>query len=374
MSDPLAPYRHDVGRPVHELDTPVLCLDLELVEQNIARAIELFRRHGKHWRPHTKGYKTPQLARRVLAAGAVGLTCAKLAEAEAMARAGLTGGLLVANQVVGPEKMERLARLTRCAEVIVTIDHPDHLAMLQQAARQHGAVFSVLIELDIGMARAGVPSPQAALELAQQVEQAPGVQLAGIMGYEGHLLDLPDLDEKRRRIYQALDLLGETCELLQSKGIPCPIVSAGGSGSLPITLTHPAVTELQAGGLVMMDAYYACKCHLEGFAHALTVRTTITSRPAADRAVIDAGLKTMHVAYADPLFLDAPPVVRFDTPSAEHATLRLEGEAQHLPIGHRLTVVPGYSDLTTVLHNQFHVVRNGVVEQLWPLESRGHLR
>ncbi len=374
MPDPLAPYRNDIGRPLQELDTPVLCLDLDLLERNIARAAELFRQHGKQWRPHTKGYKTPELARRVLGAGAVGLTCAKLAEAEALAHCGLTGGLLVANQVVGPQKMARLARLAQRAEVIVTIDHADHVAMLQQAAREHGATFSVLIELDIGMRRAGVASPQAALALAQRVARTPGVQLAGIMGYEGHLLDLPDQDEKRRRIFQALDILGEARELLQNKGIPCPIVSAGGSGSLPVTITHPAVTELQAGGLVMMDAYYTRKCHLEGFAHALTIRTTITSRPAADRAVIDAGLKTQHVAFAEPLFLDAPPVVHFDTPSAEHATLRLEGEAQGLPIGHRLTMVPGYSDLTNVLHNLFHVHRQGVVQELWPLESRGHLR
>ncbi len=365
--------QEDLGRRVDELDTPVLCLDLDALERNIARAAQLIAQHGKQWRPHSKGHKTPRIAQRQLAAGAIGITCAKLAEAEALAQAGITG-LLVANQVVGPRKMQRLAQVNRITPVIVTIDHSDHVHMLAQAARMFGGKFPVLIELDIGMRRAGVSSPHAALELAQLVDRTPGVELAGIMGYEGHLLEVPQLEEKRQKIFRALDILGETRQLLHQHGIACPVVSAGGSGSLPITLQHPAVTEVQAGGLVMMDAYYRYVCQLEGFEHALSLRTTITSRPQPDRAVVDAGLKTQHVAYASPVFVDAPPRVQLLEPSAEHATLRLEGEAQNLGIGDRLTLVPGYSDLTTVLHNQFHVIRNSTVVDIWPLESRGLLR
>lgn len=354
-----------------ELPTPALCLELEALEANIAAVAALCRRQRVAWRPHAKCHKSPPLARRLIAAGASGLTCAKLSEAAVFAAAGIRD-LLIANLIAGPDKVARLVELRRQADPIICLDHWDQAWPISQAMRAAGLRVRALIEVDLGLARAGTPPGAPSLQLAERVAALPGIELVGLMGYEGHLLQIPDPQEKAGRIAAALGQLVDTAELLRRAGLPCDIVSCGGSGSLPYAVRQPGITEVQAGGVIFMDAFYRYRCHLEGYRYALFVLTTVVSRPAPDRAIIDAGRKTLHGDFHPPLVLDRPGIA-VERLSAEHGILKLAPEAGEVAIGQRLELIPGYSDLTTVLHDRFWVCRGDEVVDVWPLAARGCL-
>lgn len=361
-----------LGSTVDDLDTPALCLDLDLMEANIRAVAETCRRHGVAWRPHSKGHKVPAIARLQLAAGAIGVTCAKLGEAEVMAAGGVRD-ILIANMVVGPHKIRRLVELRRRADPIVCVDHVDQLTPISRAMAEAGLSQRLLIEVDIGLGRVGVAPGEPALALARQIVQAPGVELAGIMGYEGHLLTLADLDDKARQIRDALDTLVATRQLLEGSGVACPIVSCAGTGSYLFAVRHPGVTELQAGGAIFMDAFYRHKCQVNDLAYALSVVVTVVSRPAPQRAIIDAGRKTLDMEVHMPLVAGRDDM-RVERLSAEHGQLHLEPSAYDLKIGDRLMLIPGYADMTTVLHDQFYGFRRGRLELIWPIEGRGKLQ
>jgi D-serine deaminase-like pyridoxal phosphate-dependent protein len=362
-----------IGSSVDALDTPALCIDLDVLEANIARMAGLCREHGVAWRPHSKAVKTPEIVRQELAAGAIGATCAKLGEAEVMAAGGIRD-LLVANEIAGSSKIRRLLELRRSADPMVCVDHPHHVAAISAAAARAGVSIRLLIEVNIGLNRAGVPPGEPAVSLAQSIARQPGVELAGIMGYEGHLLTVEDQAEKARRIREALGLLVETRDLLLRRGLPCPIVSAGGTGSIPFTLACPGITELQAGGVIFMDAFYRYKCRIEGFGFALKLLTTIVSRPVPERAIIDAGRKAHHADHHPSIVEAYENEARLVRLSAEHGEYELSGRARELKIGDRLWLIPGYSDMTNVLHDEFVGVRRGQVEAVWPLLARGKLQ
>jgi D-serine deaminase-like pyridoxal phosphate-dependent protein len=360
-----------LGTPKDELDTPALLIELDALESNIAHAAALCRQHGVAWRPHAKCHKSPDVARRLIEAGAIGLTCAKLGEAEVFAAAGITD-LLIANFLVGSRKVERLVELRRKADPIVCFDHIDQAVPIGRAMQAAGQRVRAILEVDIGLERAGVAPGKPAVELAKQVAELPGIEFAGIMGYEGHLLTVEDQGEKAARICAALSQLVETAERIAAAGMACPLVSCGGTGSLRFAAQHPGITELQAGGVIFMDAFYRHKCRLEGFRYALTVLATVVGRPAPDRAIIDAGRKTMNMEIDLPLVIGRDGIV-VDRLSAEHGILKLAPAAQDLKIGERLEFVPGYGDLTTVLHNQFFVLQDGRLIDIWPLTARGRL-
>ena len=360
-----------LGTPQDELDTPALCIDLELLEANIAEAAGLCRESGVAWRPHAKCHKSPDVAHRLIDAGAIGLTCAKLGEAEVFAAAGISD-LLVANLLAGPQKVARLVELRRKANPLICLDHLGQAGPISEAMQAAGLRVRALLEIDIGMQRAGVLPGKPAVELARQVSALPGIELAGVMGYEGHLLLIEDQGEKAARICAALGQLVETKERLERAGLPCPIVSCGGTGSLQFAAQQPGITEVQAGGLIFMDAFYRHRCHILGFRYALSILTTVVSRPAADRAIIDAGRKTMNLELHLPLVRDRDGI-EVKSLSAEHGVLQLAPAAQNLQIGERLELIPGYGDFTTVLHNHFYVLKAGRLVDIWPLTARGRL-
>jgi len=360
-----------LGTPKDELDTPALILDLDLFEFNVSRAAALCREHGVNWRPHAKCHKSPDIGRRLIEAGAMGVTCAKLGEAEMFAAAGISD-LLIANYLVGPRKVERLVELRRKADPIVIFDDIEQAVPISRAMAASGQSVRAILELDIGLERAGVLPGKPAVELAKKVAELPGIDFVGIMGYEGHLLTIDDQGEKAARICASLNQLSETAHRLESAGIHCPIVSCGGTGSLRFSAAHPGITELQAGGVIFMDAFYRYKCHVEDFRFALTLLVTVVSRPASDRAIIDAGRKTMNMEIAMPQVMGRGDIT-VDRLSAEHGALKLGPAARDLEIGERLELIPGYGDLTTVLHNQFYVVKDNKLVDIWPLTARGKL-
>lgn len=355
-----------------ELDTPALCVDLDAFEANVRDIVAACRSRGIGWRPHAKCHKSIAVGRRLIDAGALGLTCAKLGEAEVFAAAGISD-LLIANLVVGPLKVRRLVELRRIADPIVCLDHLDQAEPISRAMQEAGLSIRAILEIDIGMQRAGVQPGQAALELAERIKPLKGIQFAGIMGYEGHLLLIADPVEKEARIRAALTLLAETRDLLLEHDIACPIVSCGGTGSFATCVSQPGITEIQSGGAIFMDAFYRFRCHVSQFRYALKVITTVVSRPAPDRAIIDAGRKTMNMELIMPVVLGREDI-HVASLSAEHGILRLDPSAHELRIGQRLEIVPGYSDLTNVLHDQFYALRGSQVEEVWPLEARGKLQ
>ncbi|HZL87227.1 MAG TPA: DSD1 family PLP-dependent enzyme [Pirellulaceae bacterium] len=355
-----------------ELDTPVLCVDLEAFEANVNELAGACRRQGISWRPHAKCHKSVDVARRLIEAGAIGLTCAKLGEAEVYAAAGIRD-LLIANLLVGPQKVQRLVELRRIADPIVCFDSLAQADPIGSAMHEAGLRVRALLEIDIGMQRVGIQPGEAALTLARQVAKIPGIELAGIMGYEGHLLLLENPAEKEAKIRAALTQLTQTRDLLVQHGIACPIVSCGGTGSFATCVSQPGITEIQCGGAIFMDAFYRTKCRVAQFRYALKVIATVVSRPAEGRAIIDAGRKTMNMELAMPFVLGRDDI-HVVSLSAEHGILRLDPTAQGVKIGQRLEIVPGYSDFTCVLHDRFYALRGEEVAEVWPLQARGKLQ
>ena len=355
-----------------DLDTPALCLDLDTLQANIAAAVALCRQYGVDWRPHAKCHKSPDIARLIVEAGAIGLTCAKLGEAEVFAAAGIRD-LLIANILVGRQKIARLVELRKIADPIICLDHVSQAEPISHAMAAAGLRVRTMLEIDIGLERVGLLPGDEALRVARQVAELPGLELVGVMGYEGHLQMVEDPCEKRTRVQEALGRLVETKEQLLRSGLPCPIVSCGGTGSFELAVAQPGVTEVQAGGAIFMDAYYREKCQVTRFQYALTILTTVVSRPAPDRAIIDAGRKTMNMEIHVPLVIGRDDI-QVQRLSAEHGWLKLAPSAQDLQIGDRLELIPGYGDLTTLLHDRFYVCRGEHVEAVWPITARGRLQ
>jgi D-serine deaminase-like pyridoxal phosphate-dependent protein len=358
------------GSTVDALDTPCLLVDLDAMERNIRRIVEYCRAHGVAWRPHAKSYKSSAIARKVVESGAIGVTCAKLGEAEVMAGSGIRD-LLIANPLVGSMKLQRLVELRQRADPIVVVDHPEHVRQLSAAASGVQVPIRSVIEVDIGLKRCGVVPGAEAVALARAIATTRELRFAGIMGWEGHLVTVADPAEKAQRIAASLELLRATKEELERAGLPCPIVSAGGTGSYQITARLGVATEIQAGGAVLMDLFYRNLCQVAGLEFALFILATVTSRPTSDRAVFDAGRKAMNQELAVPQVY-ARSDLRVQSLSAEHGVLDvLSGSGP--AIGDRLRFIPGYGDLTTVLHDRIVGLRGDCVEVVWPLDARGRL-
>ena len=238
-----------IGMPAADLDTPALCLDIEAVQANITRMADFARQAGVRLRPHAKTHKCPMLAHMQLAAGAIGITCAKLSEAEALVAGGIRD-ILIANEVIGAAKIARLVNLAAHSDVMVAVDDSANVAELDAAARAKGVRLRVVIEVDIGMQRCGVAPGQPVLDLARQIVASPGLRFEGLMGYEGHTIFTPDPEERRARTVPSVQQLVDSAELVRRAGIPVSIVSGGGTGTHFITGVIPGMTELQVGSYI----------------------------------------------------------------------------------------------------------------------------
>jgi D-serine deaminase-like pyridoxal phosphate-dependent protein len=360
--------RPKAGTPVEELDTPALLVDLDALEQNIARMAAFFADKPASVRPHSKTHKCPQIAQRQLAAGAIGITCAKVSEAEVMAQAGVRD-ILVANQVTGAPKIDRLTDLAGGCDLMVAVDDAANVRQLSTACQIKGVKLRVLVEVDVGMGRCGVQAGQPALDLARQVATAPGLRLEGLMGYEGHLVLVGDAAERARRVREAFEPLAETAALLEQDGLPVRIVSGGGSGTYDVTGTLPFITEVQVGSYVFMDRTYSPV--RPEFEPSLTLLATVVSRPVPERVVVDAGLKAMTSEFGWPLPLDGRGLaVRYL--SEEHGVLDLvEGGQFDGEPGDKIRFQPSHCCTTVNLHDRLHVIQDGKLVDLWPIAARG---
>lgn len=348
-------------------ETPFLALDMEAFELNVAHLADtIVRQHGKRWRPHIKAIRSPVLAKRLIAAGASGVTCATVSEAETMVMAGI-GDVLIANQIVGHNHLQRLAALNRAARVIVTVDSPVHIKLLAAAAAEAAVVIPVVVEVDVGLGRAGVSSADAALALAQIVLPNKHLKFCGVMAWEGQTTRIQEPRVKELAIRSAVSLLIEAAQQCMTAGIAVEIVSCGGTGTYPISSTIDGVTEIQAGGGVFGDVRYRTEFHMS-LELALKLLATVISRPTARRIVCDAGWKYhgCHPTLSQALGLAE---VRKMAYAAEHVTLECESDIVGFTVGERIELAVGYADSTVFLHHEMMAMRHGEVEEVLVLPA-----
>lgn len=364
-------YEPKLGTPIAELDTPILLIDLDAFEANLARMANFFADKPTKLRPHSKTHKCPHIARRQLQAGAIGITCAKVSEAEAMVHAGIEG-ILIANQVVGAIKIDRLTELARTARLMIAVDDVTNARALSDACRAKRVELDVLVEVDVGMGRCGVAPGTPAVVLAREVASLPALNFVGLMGYEGHLVLTADPNERDVKVRQALAPLQTTCAMLADAGLDACIVSSGGTGTYDTTGTCPPVTEVQAGSYVFMDSTYL-KIRPE-FQPALTLLSTVVSRPAPNRLVLDAGLKTLSKEFGNPQLLDVPNAsIRYVSEEAIVIDLA-EPDAVALRPGDKVRLLPSHCCTTVNLHDNFYVVQNDQLVDIWRIAGRGASR
>jgi D-serine deaminase-like pyridoxal phosphate-dependent protein len=346
-----------------DIETPALLLDLGAVERNIGRMAAFFAGRPCRLRPHVKTHKLPLIAKMQMEAGALGVTCATLKEAEAMADAGLPS-ILIANQIVTSGGIARLAELARRTEVIVAVDDLGNARAISKRAREADAVVNVLVEVNVGLNRCGVPPGLPSVELAQRIGGLPHLVFRGVMGYEGGLF-IADADEKIARCRQANERLTQTAELARKNGIPVEIVSAGGSNTYQITGSHPGITEVQPGSYVTMDIHNR-ELGVD-FEQAVYVLCTVVSAPEAGRVVTDAGLKAVSLDAGMPRITDDG--VELFRLNEEHGHVRLT-EGKKLAIGDTLRIIPSHGCTTIPLHASYVLMRNDRIEAIAPIQGR----
>ncbi|MBF8301674.1 MAG: D-ser dehydrat protein [Acidobacteria bacterium] len=314
------------------IPTPALVIDVAAMERNIRRMAAYFAAGPCRLRPHFKAHKTPEIARRQLAAGScTGLTCATVSET-------------------------------------VAVDSTAGLAAIDAAARHAGVIVGVLVDLNVGQTRCGVAPGSDAVSLARQVASAKGVALRGLMGYEGHLVGLPDRVEREARTRLAMAGLVETARMLRASGLPCDVVSAGGTGTYDISGRIDGITEIQAGSYVLMDTDYG---RLDvPFEQAFWALGTVISRPEPGRCVADCGHKSMTKDHGYPAVrdLDGASVVSLND---EHATISVPPECG-IHIGDRVYLRPSHTDPTINLHDVFYALDGDQVIGVWPIAARGY--
>jgi 3-hydroxy-D-aspartate aldolase len=353
-----------VGQRLDEVDTPALILDLSSFEKNQRILFDLVKNRVRV-RPHAKTHKCPEVAKRQIALGAVGMCCQKVSEAEAMVEGGV-GDVLVSNEIVGTRKIERLAALSRRAKIGVCVDHAEHVRALADS----GAILDVYIEIDVGMRRCGVAPGEPAVALAKEIVKNLHLRFAGLQAYHGRAQHIRSMEERHAVIEAAAQHVFHTKRLLEKAAIPCPIVTGAGSGTFMLEVEAGAWDEIQPGSYAFMDADYAKNewaAPLPRFEHALFVLSTVMSRPSATMAIVDAGLKASSVDSGMPALWQRPGLA-YTRASDEHGWI----EGRDVPaLGEKLLLVPGHCDPTINLYDWYVCVRDGRVEALWPITARG---
>ena len=349
-----------------EIDTPALLIDLPAMERNLETMSKFFEGRPASLRPHAKTHKTPILAHKQLEAGAIGITCAKLGEAEAMVQAGIRN-VLIANQVVGKRKIERLINLSMHSDIIVAVDSEQNVADLAAAASDKGTRLNVIIEVEVGMQRCGVVADEKFVALARQINDAESLRFRGIMGYEGHAVATPGFEERKAVGEKANAELVRARDLLIEAGLPVEIVSAGGTGTYNIAGAFPGITEVQAGSYILMDTMY--REVVPEFECALTLLTTVISLPRPGIAICDAGLKALSRGFGMPEVKDRPDITVAHL-SEEHGKLEL-GDGADVEPGDKLELIISHVCEAVNLHDAFHAVRDDRLEGVWPIAARG---
>ncbi len=350
---------------VDQIPTPALLVDLESMESNLHRMAGFFADKRCKLRPHFKNHKSPMLAWKQLRAGAIGITCATLREAEILVHHGVDN-ILIANEIAGEVKARRLAELSRCGRsVVVAIDNPNSIKDLSRAQRNCKSNVEVVVDIDIGLGRCGVKPGEAALNLAKCAVSA-GLGFRGIMGYDGQFQVMEPSPARDKLVRKGSKALIDSASLIELAGIPVSIVSTGGTGTHAVSGDYPGITEIQAGSYLLMDTLYIERGAT--FRRSLTVLATVISTRRPNHAVIDCGLKAIS-GERGLSTVKGLPAVSLKELHAEHGLLELQADSQApLEVGQKVELWVRYSDATVNLHTSLFGVRHGKVEEVFRIE------
>jgi D-threonine aldolase len=353
-----------VGQRLEEVDTPALVLDLDAFEKNL-QTLKSAVGDRVRVRPHAKTHKCPEVGKRQIALGAVGMCCQKVSEAEAMVEGGITD-VLVSNEVVGAQKLARLAELSRRARLGICVDSIENLRDIGRT----GAQLDVYVELEVGMRRCGVAPGEPAVALAREIAKFPSLRFGGLQAYHGRAQHMRTMEERHAVIELAAQHVQHTKKELQKAGIACPIVTGAGSGTFMFEVQSGSWDEIQCGSYAFMDVDYGKNewaVPLPRFENSLFVYATVMSRPSDRMAIVDAGLKASSVDSGMPGVWQRPGLA-YTHASDEHGWIEGTGVPA---LGEKMLLVPGHCDPTINLYDWYVCVRGGVVEALWPITARG---
>ncbi|MDO8410200.1 MAG: DSD1 family PLP-dependent enzyme [Phenylobacterium sp.] len=379
LSDDRRLHGHLIGQQGSRraLNTPVLVLDVEALDRNIAAMAELAAQAGVRLRPHAKTHKSVDIARRQVAAGAVGLCCAKLGEAEALAEGGIEGLHITSPVVTAPAITRLMALNARTERLSVVADNPANVTALAAASadRQLG----VFVDIDPGIHRTGVASDEAAVALARQIAQAPGLTYEGVQKYCGREQHIEAYDERRSAIIAQTEALQATIAALAAAGLAPPVVTGCGTGTHRIDLELGVFTEWQVGSYVFMDDQYAaCALTADGpspYERSLFVDARVVSANSPMLVTVDAGFKAFSTDAAPPQVLaGAPEGARFAFMGDEHGAVIARGVGETLQITDLVTLAVPHCDPTVNLYDSYHVVAGDTLTDIWPVSARGRSR
>ena len=364
----------EIGWPIAEIETPALVIDLTALERNIAKMAEFSRATGVRIRPHAKTHKSAEIARRQIAHGAIGQCAQTVGEAEALVRGGIAN-VLLSNQVVSQRKLRRLAALARDARVALCFDAAEQVDAAAAAAREFGVELGGLVEIEVGMERCGIAPGHDAAVLARRIAQSPGLKFRGLQAYHGRAQHLPGYHERAQAIAHAVAAVRETREALAAAALACEIVSGAGTGTFAIETASGVYTELQVGSYVFMDTEYARIGDKSGgpyreFEHSLFVLASVISTPSTNRAIVDAGLKSISGERGPP-WVHGRSGLECSAISDEHGKITVPPGLTPPRLGEKIWLIPGHCDPTVNLHDWYVGVRDGRVEALWPIGARG---
>jgi D-serine deaminase-like pyridoxal phosphate-dependent protein len=362
---------------ISELDTPALVVDLDVMERNLSQMAEYCRRHHLRLRPHTKTHKIPELAKKQIASGAIGITVAKLGEAEVMIKAGLKD-LRIAYPIVGPAKTKRLADLALRAMITVSLDSEEAARGISAAMVKRGAEVGVLVELDVGFGRCGIASETDALALAQKIASLPGLEFKGLMFFPGHFGVSPDERAVlRNKVNEFLDRCYEAFELA---GLPFAIVSGGSTPSRYESEFFHGVNEVRPGTYIFNDRSTVGVAAATVDDCALSVLVTVVSTSVSGHAVVDGGSKTFssdtyHAEHGRGFGLvKEDPSADIERLSEEHGHLNVSQSDRKYTVGERLMIIPNHVCTTVNMHDEVYGVRGDEVETVWKVAARGKVR
>ncbi|MDP3519684.1 MAG: DSD1 family PLP-dependent enzyme [Hydrogenophaga sp.] len=361
------------GDPVTAIDTPALVLNLDAFERNLQRMMDAIQGHPVRLRAHAKSHKCPEIARRQVALGAVGICCQKVSEAAVFVEAGIHD-VLVTNQVVGAHKLRHLANLARRARMGVLVDDAQQVADLAQAAREQGVCIDVYVEIDVGGKRCGVQPGASVAHLARQIANHASLRFAGLQCYHGPAQHRRTPAERIEAIASATDAARMSRDLILADGLAVERITGAGTGSFLLERDSGVFNEIQAGSYIFMDRDYGDNQPGPNdvpFEHALFVRTGVLSHTAPTRAVVDAGLKASATDSGMPTVWQRPEL-KYVKAADDHGVLEMPADTS-LGLGDVLMLVPGHCDPTVNLYDELVCVRGERVEALWPVAARGAL-
>ena len=362
------------GTALNDLDTPCLVVDLDLVDKNIKSIMQRVKKLGITIRPHLKTAKSPGFARKLIEEGAMGICVAKLSEAEIMMEAGVDD-ILITTEIVGEPKVRRLLSLaTRNPKLRIVIDSEKGAEQIGERIKDLDHPLLVLVDINVGQDRCGVENKEEALAIAKTIQSIKNLKIIGMQGYEGHLQMLADETERKRLCHQSMNKLVEAAEYLRANGFDIQTVSTGGTGTFEYCAEVKGVTEVQAGSFIFMDLSYT-NSGRKGFEQALHVLSTVISKPMSNRAVVDAGMKSLSTDSGNAKPHAKHGSFSYRPAGDEHGILEPNnGDKLNVEIGDKILFVPSHIDTTINLHEFYYCMRNEKLESVRRISTRGKVQ